>query len=217
MHEEDVERGEGAGRQDVVYETDEEEFLPPGKSSPCKEGFATTAEAASAPKTVPGKRKSRKQSEYKLAYFSLWWSRMLREGLKEEEARKSREDRDQLTRMWTSWTTRPEITTRETDVICERPLLIFSEGPTEVNIYLEGRVDALHTGETVDGNCGVGEVTVDNNTTLMDEAQNFPTPEIDDVISEQHQGNNRPGTNLTVPSVGGHGEFILKGRVVLSQ
>ena len=111
--------------------------------------------------------------------------------------------------MWTSWTTRPEITTRETDVICERPLLIFSEGPTEVNIYLEGRVDALHTGETVDGNCGVGEVTVDNNTTLMDEAQNFPTPEIGDLITEQHQGNNRTGTNLAEPSVGGAwGDYI---------
>ena len=72
---------------------------------------------------------------------------MLREGLKEEEARRSREDRDQLTRMWTSWTTKPEITTEETDVIGERPLLHFSEGSTEVNIYLEGRVDALHTGK----------------------------------------------------------------------
>ena len=155
--------------------------------------FATTAEAASAPKTVPGKRKSRKQSEYKLAYFSLWWSRMLREGLKEEEARKSREDRDQLTRRWTSWTswtTRPEVATEKTDVICERPLLKVSEGSTEVNYYLEGRVDAQPTWGTVDGNCGVGEVTVGNDKTLMDEAQNFPTQEFVKVITEQHQGGN---------------------------
>ena len=77
-----------------------------------------------------------------------------------------------------------------------------------MNIYLEGRVAALYTGETVDGNCGVGEVTVDNNRTLMVEAQNCPTPEIGDGITEPHQGNNGTGTNLAEPSVGGHGEII---------
>ena len=126
----------------------------------------------------------------------------MRESLKEEEASRSREDRDQLTRRWTSWTTRPEVATGKTDVICERPLLKVSEGSTEVNYYLEGRVDAQPTWGTVDGNCGVGEVTVGNDKTLMDEAQNFRifefsnfrtqfsnfrTQEFVEVITEQHQ------------------------------
>ena len=53
----------------------------------------------------------------------------------------------------------------------------------------------------------MGEVTVGNDTTLMNEAQNFSTPEFVDVITEQHQGETQDkgtGTNLAETSVGGH-------------
>ena len=81
VHEEDVERGEGAGGQDVVYETDEEEFMLPGRSRPGSTQTASVVEA------VPKRKRSRtlKQRGYQLAYFTLWWSRMLREGVKEED------------------------------------------------------------------------------------------------------------------------------------
>ena len=81
--------------------------------------------------------------------------------------------------------------------------VIFSERSTEVNNSFVGRGDALSTGGTYEGICGVGEVTVGNATTLMDESQNFPKPEIFDVITEQHQGGTQDtgtGTNLAESS-----------------
>ena len=70
--------------------------------------------------------------------------------MKEEEARRSREDRDQLTRRWTSWTIRPEVTTEETDVICEQPLLKFSKG----SIILRGGSMHYLQGELLMGTVG---------------------------------------------------------------
>ena len=57
----------------------------------------------------------------------------------------------------------------------------------------------------------MGEVTVGNATILMNEAQNCPTPEIVEVITEQHQGDTQDtgtGTNLAESSVGGHLEVM---------
>ena len=76
-----------------------------------------------------------------------------------------------------------------------------------MNSLFVGRGDALTTGGTSEGNCRVGEVTVGNATDLMDEAQNFSTPKIDEIITEQHHGGTQDtgtGTSLAESSVGGH-------------
>ena len=204
VHEEDDERGEGAGEQEVVYETDEEEFMLPGRSRP----GSTTTQAASVIEAVPKRKRSRtsKQRGYQLAYFTLWWSRMLREGVKEEEARSSKEDRDQHIERWTTWTDRSGYSTKKTNVIRERTLMI-SEISTDVNTLFVGRGDALITGGTSEGNCGVGEVTVGNDIHLMDEAQNISTSIFDEIIIEQHhEGTQDTGTgdSLAETLVGGH-------------
>ena len=204
VHEEDDERGEGAGEQEVVYETDEEEFMLPGRSRP----GSTTTQAASVLAAVTKRKRSRtsKQRGYQLAYFTLWWSRMLREGVKEEEARSSKEDRDQHIGRWTTWTDRSELSTKKTNVIRERTLMI-SEISTDVNTLFVGRGDALITGGTSEGNCGVGEVTVGNDIHLMDEARNISTSIFDEIITEQHhEGTQDTGTgdSLAETLVGGH-------------
>ena len=68
---------------ETIYETDEEEFG--GDTTTTK----TTTTNKHYIKKMPTVRKTKQ--EYKLAYFSLWWSRMIREGKKEETERLSKE------------------------------------------------------------------------------------------------------------------------------
>ena len=190
--------------QGVVYETDEEEFMQPGRCSPT----TTTTPATSVLVALPKRKRGRtsKQRGYQLAYFTLWWSRMLREGVKEEEARRNKEERDQHIGRWTTWATRSGDSTLKTDVICEQPLRISKAAP-DVNTLFVGRGDALITGGTSEGNCGWGVVTVGNDTHLMDEAQNISTSIFDEAISEQHHEgslNTGTGANLAENLVWGH-------------
>ena len=131
---------------------------------------------------------------------------MLREGVKEEEARRNKEERDQHIGRWTTWATRSGDSTLKTDVICEQPLRISKAAP-DVNTLFVGRGDALITGGTSEGNCGWGVVTVGNDTHLMDEAQNISTSIFDEAISEQHHEgslNTGTGANLAENLVWGH-------------
>ena len=90
--------------------------------------------------------------------------------------------------------------------------LMISEISTDVNTLFVGRGDALITGGTSEGNCGVGEVTVGNDIHyihLMDEAQNISTSIIDEVITEQHHEGTQDtdtgtGASLAETLVGGH-------------
>ena len=82
--------------QSVQYETDEEEFTrqprPEMKTSEershvmyslTSEACKTTTTNKHYSKKMPTVRK--KTQDYNIVYFSLWWSRMVREGKKEEE------------------------------------------------------------------------------------------------------------------------------------
>ena len=95
----------------------------------------------------------------------------------------------------------------KTNVIRERPLMTISETSTDVNTLFVGRGDALITGGTSEGNCGVGKVTVGNDIHLMDEARNISTSIFDEIITEQHhEGTQDTGTgdSLAETLVGGH-------------
>ena len=70
--------------QPVLYETDEDEF----SRQPSVKTTTTCKQVKKKRSTVQGKIQ-----DYKLAYFSLWWSRMFREGKKEEEAKKLEQEK----------------------------------------------------------------------------------------------------------------------------
>ena len=83
-----------------MYETDEEEFTSTNKPSILPGGSRLdTTPAVPALDRGPGKcRKTAKRKvlakercSYNLAYFNLWWRRMLREGEKDEKERAQRE------------------------------------------------------------------------------------------------------------------------------
>ena len=80
--------------QPVLYETDEDEF----SRQPSVKTTTTYKQVKKKRSTVQGKIQ-----DYKLAYFSLWWSRMFREGKKEDEERLSRERVSRMRNFMTAW------------------------------------------------------------------------------------------------------------------
>ena len=90
-------------RTEIMYETDEEEFMERVDTSPAVKAISTATRQF----TVPGKTKYTAKrilstprvsrpvatANYNLAYFNLWWSRMAVEGRKEaKELRRLEED-----------------------------------------------------------------------------------------------------------------------------
>ena len=112
MHEEDFERGEGAGGQDVVYETDEEEFMP--DKSTVVVTFSTAMNPVKGPVKIlnTAKRNVSVQKiprntaqQYNLAYFNLWWVRMAVEGRKEAKERRRKEEEESRSMRKSKWRT----------------------------------------------------------------------------------------------------------------
>ena len=116
MCEEDDERGEGGDDADAEtkYETDEEEFTSAVNTNILPGGSRQdTTPAVPVPGPGPGncKRAAKRnvsvtsKCNYNLAYFNLWWSRMHREGVKEEKERAQSEEasrrKERLRRMLT--------------------------------------------------------------------------------------------------------------------
>ena len=112
MHEEDFERGEGAGGQDVVYETDEEEFMP--DKSTVVVTFSTAMNPVKGPVKIlnTAKRNVSVQKiprntaqQYNLAYFNLWWVRMAVEGRKKAKERRRKEEEESRSMRKSKWRT----------------------------------------------------------------------------------------------------------------
>ena len=98
--EEDAEEGDGGIETETVYETDEEEcsntanpsILPGGSRQDTTPAVpALDREPGKCRKAAKRKVSAKEKCSYNLAYFNLWWRRMLREGEKEEKERAQRE------------------------------------------------------------------------------------------------------------------------------
>ena len=170
------------GTQSVVtYETDEDEFWRPEREIQDEDQAQVPVFPSFKKKKLV--KKSRQAKGYQLAYFSLWWSRMTRECLKEQEEKKSRMERDQHRALWTTWTNRPEQINIKTNVIHERPLDMRSTILTDVNkSNLMVRETTQFSGENIDRE---GVVHVGSKQVFVNRTQ--PTT-LSTVIMEQHQG-----------------------------
>ena len=87
-------------QSNIIYETDEDEFLIPGGDEEIKQAVQSTFHAlykVQVPRKTENTAK-RKVTPQSLAYFSLWWMRMEVEGRKDARKKQKKEEEEEMSR-----------------------------------------------------------------------------------------------------------------------